>query len=198
MHTNSYDEALCLPSEEAVRVALRTQQILAYESGVTNTVDPLAGSYYVEALTNEMEEKAMDYIKKVDDMGGAIPAIEKGFFQREIADSAYKYQREIDEKKRTIVGVNNFAIDGKEKCLVELLRVDPKVEKEQVASLQRLKRERNNTQVKEVLNKLHYTAQRDENLMPLMIEAMKNYVTLGEVTEVLKQVYGEYKELIVV
>ncbi len=198
MHTNSYDEALCLPSEEAVRVALRTQQILSYESGVANTVDPLAGSYYVEALTNEMEEKAMDYIKKVDEMGGAIPAIEKGFFQREIADSAYKYQREIDEKKRTIVGVNNFAIDGKEECLVELLRVDPKVEKEQVASLQRLKRERNNTQVKEVLNKLHYAAQRDENLMPLMIEAMKNYVTLGEVTEVLKQVYGEYKELIVV
>jgi methylmalonyl-CoA mutase N-terminal domain/subunit len=171
---------------------------LAYESGVANTVDPLAGSYYVEALTNEMEEKAMDYIKKVDDMGGAIPAIEKGFFQREIADSAYRYQREIDEKKRTIVGVNNFAIDGKEECLVELLRVDPKVEKEQVASLQRLKRERDNTQVKEVLNKLHYAAQRDENLMPLMIEAMKNYVTLGEVTEVLKQVYGEYKELIVV
>jgi methylmalonyl-CoA mutase N-terminal domain/subunit len=198
LHTNSYDEALCLPSEEAVRVALRTQQILSYESGVANTVDPLAGSYYVEALTNEMEEKAMDYIKKVDEMGGAIPAIEKGFFQREIADSAYKYQREIDEKKRTIVGVNNFAIDGKEECLVELLRVDPKVEKEQVASLQRLKRERDNTQVKEVLNKLHYAAQRDENLMPLMIEAMKNYVTLGEVTEVLKQVYGEYKELIVV
>jgi len=198
LHTNSYDEALCLPSEEAVRVALRTQQVLAYESGVVNTVDPLAGSYYVETLTNEMEERAMDYIRKIDEMGGAIPAIEKGFFQKEIADSAYKYQREIDEKKRTIVGVNNFGIEGKEECTLELLRVDPRVEKEQVSSLQKLKKERNNTQVKQILDKLHAAATKDENLMPIMIEAMKNYATLGEVTEVLKQVYGEYKELIVI
>ena len=197
LHTNSFDEALCLPTEEAVRVALRTQQVIAHESGVTNTVDPLAGSYYVEALTNEMEEKAMEYIQKIDDMGGAIAAIEKGFFQKEIADSAYRYQREIDEKKRIIVGLNEYAIE-EEECPIKLLRIDPKVEKEQVARLQKLKRERDNRKVKESLEKLHYAAEKDENLMPIIIEAVKAYVTLGEITEVLRKVYGEYKELIVI
>jgi methylmalonyl-CoA mutase N-terminal domain/subunit len=197
LHTNSFDEALCLPTEEAVRVALRTQQIIAHESGVTNTVDPLAGSYYVEALTNEMEEKAMKYIQKIDDMGGAIAAIEKGFFQKEIADSAYRYQKEIDEKKRIIVGLNEYAI-GEEECPIELLRIDPKVEREQVARLQKLKRERDNRKVKEALEKLHHAAEKDENLMPTIIEAVKAYVTLGEITEVLRKVYGEYKELIVI
>jgi methylmalonyl-CoA mutase N-terminal domain/subunit len=197
LHTNSFDEALCLPTEEAVRVALRTQQIIAHESGVTNTVDPLAGSYYIEALTNEMEEKAMEYIQKIDDMGGAIAAIEKGFFQKEIADSAYRYQKEIDEKKRIIVGLNEYAI-GEEECPIELLRIDPKVEREQVARLQKLKRERDNRKVKEALEKLHHAAEKDENLMPTIIEAVKAYVTLGEITEVLRKVYGEYKELIVI
>jgi methylmalonyl-CoA mutase N-terminal domain/subunit len=197
LHTNSYDEALCLPSEEAVTVALRTQQIIAHESGTTNTVDPAAGSYYLETLTNEMEEKTMDYIRKIDDMGGAIPAIEKGFFQQEIADSAYKYQREADEKKRIIVGVNDYAIK-EEECPIELLRVDPRVEHEQLARLQKLKRERNNRKAKEALDKLHSSAEKDENLMPKMIEAVKAYVTLGEITDVLRQVYGEYKELIIV
>jgi len=196
LHTNSFDEALCLPTEEAVRVALRTQQIIAYESGVANTVDPLGGSYYMEALTNKMEEKAMEYIQKIDDMGGAIAAIEKGFFQKEIADSAYRYQREIDEKKRTIVGLNEYTIQ--EKCPIELLRIDPKVEKEQVSRLQKLKRERDNRKVKEILEKLHYAAEKDENLMPTIIEAVKAYATLGEITEVLRKVYGEYKELIVI
>jgi methylmalonyl-CoA mutase N-terminal domain/subunit len=197
LHTNSFDEALCLPTEYAVRVALRTQQIIAHESGVTNTVDPMSGSYYMEALTNEMEEKAMDYIHKVDDMGGAIVAIEKGFFQKEIADSAYKYQKETDEKKRTIVGVNDFTIEEKE-CPIDILRIDPKTEEEQVASLQKLKRERDNRKVKEVLEKLHYSAEKDENLMPTIINAVKAYATIGEITEVLRQVYGEYKELIIV
>jgi len=197
LHTNSFDEALCLPSEEAVTVALRTQQILANESGVVNTADPLGGSYYIEALTNEMERKAMDYIQKVDEMGGAIVAIEKGFFQKEIADSAYKYQKETDEKKRTIVGVNDYTTkEGK--CPIELSRIDPKVEQQQVANLQKLKRERNNKKVKETLEKLHYAAQKDENLMPTIIEAIKSYATIGEITEVLRQVYGEYKELIVI
>jgi methylmalonyl-CoA mutase N-terminal domain/subunit len=186
-----------LPGEEAVRVALRTQQIIANESGVTNTVDPMAGSYFMEALTNEMEERAMEYIRKIDDMGGAIEAIEKGFFQKEIADSAYKYQREIDEKKRTIVGVNDYTTEETE-CPIELLRVDPRVEDEQVASLQKLKRQRDNRKVKELLEKLHYSAEENENLMPMIIEAVKAYTTLGEITEVLRQVYGEYKELIVV
>lgn len=197
LHTNSYDEALCLPTEDAVTVALRTQQIIAHESGVTHTVDPMAGSFYLEALTNEMEEKAWEYIRKVDDMGGAIAAIEKGFFQKEIADSAYKYQREVDEKKRTIVGVNDYTVEEKE-CPIELLRINPNVEAEQVASLQKLKRQRDNRKVKEMLEKLHYATQKDENLMPIMIEAVKAYVTIGEITEVLKQVYGEYKELIIV
>jgi methylmalonyl-CoA mutase N-terminal domain/subunit len=196
LHTNSFDEALCLPTEEAVRVALRTQQIIAYESGAANTVDPLGGSYYVEALTNEMEEKATDYIRKIDDMGGAIAAIEKGFFQKEIADSAYRYQREVDEKKRTIVGLNEYTIE--EECPIELLKINPKVEKEQVARLQKLKRERNNRKVKEPLEKLHYAADKNENLMPTIIEAVKAYVTIGEITEVLRKVYGEYKELIVI
>ena len=197
LHTNSFDEALCLPSEEAVTVALRTQQILANESGVVNTADPLGGSYYIEALTNEMERKAMDYIQKVDEMGGAIVAIEKGFFQKEIADSAYKYQKETDEKKRTIVGVNDYTTK-EEKCPIELSRIDPKVEQQQVDNLQKLKRERNNKKAKETLEKLRYTAQKDENLMPTIIEAIKAYATIGEITEVLRQVYGEYKELIVV
>ena len=197
LHTNSFDEALCLPSEEAVTVALRTQQILANESGVVNTADPLGGSYYIEALTNEMERKAMDYIQKVDEMGGAIVAIEKGFFQKEIADSAYKYQKETDEKKRTIVGVNDYTTK-EEKCPIELSRIDPKVEQQQVDNLQKLKRERNNKKVKETLEKLHYAVQKDENLMPTIIEAIKAYATIGEITEVLRQVYGEYKELIVV
>lgn len=185
-----------MPSEEAVRVALRTQQIIAHESGATNTIDPLAGSYYIEALTCEMEEKAMEYIQKVDDMGGAIVAIEKGFFQKEIADSAYKHQREVDEKKRTIVGVNDYKIE--EECPIELLRVDPKAEKEQVASLQRMKRERDKRKVDAVLDKLRSVAEKDENLMPTIIEAVKVYASLGEICEVLRQVYGEYKELIVI
>jgi methylmalonyl-CoA mutase N-terminal domain/subunit len=197
LHTNSFDEALALPSEVAVRVALRTQQVIAHESGATNTIDPVAGSYYIEALTNEMEEKAMEYIRKVDDMGGAIVAIEKGFFQKEIADSAYKYQRETDEKKRIIVGVNDYTIE-KEQYPIELLRVDPKVEQEQLASLQKLKRERDKRKVEEVLGKLRRSAEKDENLMPPIIDAVKAYATLGEICEVLRQVYGEHKELIII
>jgi len=197
LHTNSFDEALALPSEEAVRVALRTQQIVAHESGATNTIDPVAGSYYLETLTNEMEQKAMDYIQKVDDMGGAIVAIEKGFFQKEIADSAYKYQREIDEKKRTIVGVNGYQIEGRESH-IELLRVDPKAEEEQLLGLQKLRRERNSKKVEETLNKLQHSAEKKANLIPMIIDAVKAYATLGEICEVLRKVYGEYKELIVI
>jgi methylmalonyl-CoA mutase N-terminal domain/subunit len=197
LHTNSFDEALALPSENAVRVALRTQQIVAHESGATQTIDPLAGVYYIEALTNEMEEKTFEYIRKIDEMGGAIVAIEKGFFQKEIADSAYKYQREIEEMKRTIVGVNDYKIE-KEETPIELLRVDPKVEKEQLASLYELKQERNKKKVEEVLGKLRRSAEKNENLMPLIIESVKAYATLGEICEELRQVYGEYKELIII
>jgi len=197
LHTNSFDEALALPSEEAVRVALRTQQIIAHESGATDTIDPLAGSYYVEALTNQMEERTMEYIQQVDDMGGAIVAIEKGFFQKEIADSSYRYQKEVDERKRTIVGVNDYQIE-KEKCPIELLRVDPNVEKEQVGNLNRLRKSRDSRKAEEMLDKLERSAEKDENLMPAIIEAVKAYATLGEICSVLRKVYGEYKELIVI
>jgi len=197
LHTNSFDEALALPSENAVRVALRTQQIVAHESGATQTIDPLAGAYYIEALTNKMEEKTFEYIRRIDEMGGAIVAIEKGFFQKEIADSAYKYQREIEEMKRTIVGVNDYKIE-KEETPIELLRVDPKVEKEQLANMHELKQERNKKKVEEVLGKLRRSAEKNENLMPVIIESVKAYATLGEICEELRQVYGEYKELIII
>ena len=196
LHTNSFDEALALPSEEAVRIALRTQQIIAHESGAANTIDPLAGSYYVENLTNEMEKRTMEYFQKLDDMGGATPAIEKGFFQKEIADSAYKYQKEVDKRKQVLVGVNDYITE--EKYPIKVLRVDPKVEKEQVARLQKLKRERNNRKVKQVLEKLHYATEKDENLMPTIIDAVKAYATIGEICDMLRKVYGEYKELIVI
>ncbi|MFQ6068145.1 MAG: methylmalonyl-CoA mutase [Candidatus Bathyarchaeia archaeon] len=197
LHTNSYDEALCLPSEKAVRIALRIQQIIAHESGIPNTIDPVGGSYYVETLTNQMEEKAMDYIEKIDAMGGVYEAIERGFFQKEIADSAYKYQREIDNNERTLVGVNEFFIE-EPGGHIELLRIDPKVEEQQVAKLRKLRRERNNVKVKQVLSKLHDAADKNENLMPIIINAVKAYATLGEICDVLRKVYGEYKELIVV
>jgi len=197
LHTNSFDEALCLPTEEAVTVALRTQQLIAHETGVADTVDPLGGSYYVEALTNEMEEKAMNYIDKIDSMGGVLAGIEKGFFQHEIADSAYKYQKEVERRERILVGVNDFKAE-KDWIPMNLLRIPPHVEEEQLARLQRAKRERNQQTVKQALNELHDEADKNKNLMPTIIEALKAYTTLGEITEVLRSVYGEYRELIVV
>ncbi|MEM2103191.1 MAG: methylmalonyl-CoA mutase family protein [Candidatus Bathyarchaeia archaeon] len=197
LHTNSFDEALCLPSEEAVRVALRTQQIIAHESGVANTVDAIGGSYYVEALTNEMEEKATKYIEKIDNMGGVYAAIEKGFFQKEIADSAFKYQQEIDTHKRKIVGVNDYKI-ANECITIPLLRVDPKVEEDQIKRLQKTRKERDNRKVKQILDKLHDDAEKNQNLMPTIIDAVKAYATLGEICDVLRGVYGEYKELIII
>lgn len=197
LHTNSYDEALCLPSEEAVRVALRTQQTIANESGLPNTIDPLSGSYYVEALTNQMEDEALEYFDKIDNLGGVYEAIEKGFFQREIADSAYKYQREVDAGDRTIVGVNDYRIE-EEECPIKLFRIDPKVEEQHMARLQRVKRERDNEKVNRTLDKLHDEAEKDKNLMPTIIEAVKAYTTLGEICDVFRNVYGEYKEVIVI
>jgi methylmalonyl-CoA mutase N-terminal domain/subunit len=197
LHTNSFDEALALPSKQAVRVALRTQQIIAHESGVADTIDPLAGSYYVEYLTNEMEERAIEYIQKIEDMGGVIEAIERGWLQREIAESAYKYQMEVDSKKRTIVGVNEYAIEEEQES-IPILRIDPKVEEEQIERLQKVKRERDNCKVRKILEKLHYATEKDENLMPTIIKAVKAYATLGEICEVLREVYGMHKELIII
>ena len=196
LHTNSFDEALCLPSELAVRVALRTQQIIAYESGVADVVDPLGGSYYVEWLTNEMEERAWEYIHKIEEMGGVIEAIEKGWLQQEIANSAYKYQREIDTKRRIIVGVNEYTTEEHEE--VPLLKIDPKVEEEQIARLQKLRWERDNQKIKQILQKLHDEAEKNVNLMPTIIEAVKAYATLGEICDVLREVYGVYKEMIII
>jgi len=197
LHTNSFDEALCLPTEEAVTVALRTQQLIAHESGVTDTIDPLGGSYYVEALTNEIEECAMSYIDKIDSMGGVTAGIEKGFFQREIADSAYKHQKEVERHERIVVGLNDYTVE-KDWIPMDLLRIPPHVEREQLARLERVRQGRNRQKVKQSLDKLFGEAGKNKNLMPSIIEALKAYATLGEITEVLRSVYGEYRELIVV
>jgi methylmalonyl-CoA mutase N-terminal domain/subunit len=191
LHTNSFDEAYALPSERAVTIALRTQQILAYESGVVDTIDPLAGSYYVENLTSQIEEKAADYIKRIDDMGGAVAAIERGFMQREIVESAYRFQKEVEAKKRIIVGVNEFVT---EEAPIKILKMDPEIEKKLVERLKQLKRQRNQVKVGETLNRLRKAAeQEDVNLMPFILEAVKQYVTLGEICDTLREVFGEYK-----
>jgi len=191
LHTNSYDEAYALPSEEAVTIALRTQQIIAYESGVADTVDPLAGSYCIEYLTNQIEEEATKYIDKIDELGGAVAAIEKGYMQREIVESAYRHQQEVENKERTIVGLNQFTTDVK--TPIKTLRVNPTVEKKQTMQMQILKRKRNSEKAKAVLAQLHHAAKHNENLMPKMIEAAKNYVSLGEICDVLREIYGEYR-----
>jgi len=194
LHTNSRDEALSLPTEESVQIALRTQQIIAYESGVCETVDPLAGSYYLEALTNRIEEKARAYIEKIDAMGGAVEAIERGYIQAEIQESAYRYQKEIEEKKRIVVGVNAF--QAEEEPSLDLLRVDPEVGRIQEEKLERLRKERDQARVDDALEKLERTARSDDNLMPAIIEAVRTYATLGEVCDVLRKVFGEYKALV--
>jgi len=192
LHTNSFDEAYALPSEQAVTVALRTQQTIAYESGVVDSVDPLAGSYYVEHLTNEIEERAQKYIEQIDGIGGAVAAIEKGFMQREITESAYRFQKEVEAKKRVIVGVNDFASD--EKVPMKLLQIDPAIEKKLVKQLKRIKRERNKEKVNEALSKLREAAEKENvNLVPFILEAVKEYATLGEVCGTLREVFGEYK-----
>lgn len=191
LHTNSFDEAYALPSEEAVRIALRTQQVIAYESGVTDTVDPLAGSYYIECLTNFIEEDTMKYIEKIDSMGGAVAAIEKGYMQKEIVESAYKHQREVENKEKIVVGVNEFAVE--EEAPIEILRVDPEVEKKQTERLNVIKKKRNNEKVKDTLNRLRNCAEGDENLMPPILLAVREYATLGEICDVLREVFGEYK-----
>jgi methylmalonyl-CoA mutase N-terminal domain/subunit len=196
LHTNSFDEALALPSEVAVTTALRTQQIIAYESGVTNTVDPLGGSYFVEYLTNKIEEEASEYIEKIDEMGGAPSAIQKGFYQKEIAESAYKFQRDMEDRKRAIVGLNEFVTDAK--AAIKILRVDQEAEKRQIKRLRKVRAERNGKKVKEALEKLRKAAEGQENLMPYFLEAVKAYATNGEVSDTLREVFGEYKPTTIV
>ena len=192
LHTNSMDEALALPSEKAARIALRTQQIIAYESGVTNTVDPLGGSYYIEWLTDKMEEETYQYWDKVDRLGGVLPAIEKGFYQREIANAAYKYQKEIEEKKQIVVGVNEYQMD--EPIEIPILQMDEKGEERQINRLKKLRKDRNNQKVERNLNALRKAAEGEENLMPLILDCVHSYATLGETCQVLRDVFGEYEE----
>jgi methylmalonyl-CoA mutase N-terminal domain/subunit len=195
LHTNSMDEALALPSELAARVALRTQQIIAHESGVTNTIDPLAGSYFVEALTSRMEREAYQYFERIDRLGGVIPAIERGFFQREIAEAAYRYQHEIDTNQRTVVGVNKYA--SQEPLAISFLQMDPEGERRQLERLARVRRERDNVSVEERLSALRDAAQGTENLMPYILDAVRAYCTLGEICRVLQEVFGEYREPVI-
>ncbi|MGI5998900.1 MAG: acyl-CoA mutase large subunit family protein [Lutispora sp.] len=195
LHTNSRDEALALPTEDSVRIALRTQQIVAYESGVADTIDPLAGSYYVESMTNEIEKRAAEYIAKIDELGGAPKAIERGFIQQEIQDSAYKYQKEVEKGERIVVGMNKFQIE--ESAPKGLLRVDPVVGEMQKEKLKALRAERNNNKVEESLAALRKAAEGDENLMPYILTAVKEYATLGEICGVLREVFGEYQQSVI-
>ncbi len=193
LHTNSMDEALCLPSEEAVQIALRTQQLIANETGVADTVDPLAGSYFIESLTKGICDRAEEYIKKIDEIGGAVSAIERGYIQREIQDSAYKYQREIEQEERVVVGLNKFQVE--EEKPTNLLRVDPSVRVDQIERLKKLKFERDDEKVKKSLADLKQGAEGSDNLLPFILEAVKTYATLGEICDVLREVFGEYQQI---
>jgi methylmalonyl-CoA mutase N-terminal domain/subunit len=195
LHTNSRDEALALPTEDSVRIALRTQQIVAYESGAADTVDPLAGSYYVEARTSEIEQAAHDYIAKIDQLGGMVRAIEKGFVQKEIQDSAYRYQKDVESQERIVVGVNKFAV--KEEAPRNLLKVSQAMGDAQVARLTEMKAKRDNAAVTKSLAEIKKAAQGADNLMPHIVAAVRQYATLGEICGVLREVFGEYQESVV-
>ena len=190
LHTNSMDEAYALPSAEAALTALRTQQVIAHETGVANSVDPLGGSYMVESLTNRLEEEAYNYFKRIEEAGGVVQAIEKGFFQNEIASAAYRYQQEVERKQRIIVGVNKYEMEGS--ATIPILKMDEKGERRQLQRLQRVRRERAAAAVQSKLEALRRAAASQENLMPFILEAVKSYATLGEITDVLRQVFREY------
>jgi methylmalonyl-CoA mutase N-terminal domain/subunit len=192
LHTNSMDEALALPSEHAVTVALRTQQVIAEESGVANTIDPLGGSFFVESQTNRIETQAYDYFRRIEEIGGVLPAIEKGFFQGEIADAAYRYQLEIDHDKRRIVGVN--AYNDAKPYEIPLLEMDPEGYRRQVARLEAVRQERDNGRVGQTLDRLRIASQGTENTMPYILEAVRAYATLGEIIDVMRAVFGTYEE----
>lgn len=193
LHTNSMDETLALPSEKAVKIALRTQQLIAYETGVINTVDPLGGSYFVEALTDKMEKEANEIFDEIDAYGGVIPAIEAGYFQKEIADAAYRYQKEVERKEKFIVGVNEF-VEENEKIEIPILTISPEVQKQQIKRLAELKQSRNQKDVEESLKEIKQAAVDGKNLMPVFLDAAKKYVTLGEMVGELKEVFGIYEE----
>ena len=191
LHTNSLDETYAIPTEEAVTIALRTQQILAEETGVANTIDPLAGSYFVEALTDQMEQQAWDYIHRIDEMGGMVTAVERGYPQAEIADSAYKYQKQIDSGEKIMVGVNKYATDHPP---ITIWRMSPAVEERQLARLRQVKQVRDNQEVKELLNQIRIASKNGENLMPHIINAVKEYATIQEICDVWRDVFGRYTD----
>jgi methylmalonyl-CoA mutase N-terminal domain/subunit len=192
LHTNSLDEALGLPTEEAARLALRTQQVIANESGIADVADPLGGSYVVEAWTEEIVQRSRDYIRRIDEMGGALAGLERGFQQKEIADAAYRYQMAVEEKREIVVGVNAYAADGE--LPTEILRIDPHAEREQVERLHALRERRNPERAAAAVRALTATAQEDRNLMPAILDAVRAEVTLGEISDALREVYGEYRE----
>jgi methylmalonyl-CoA mutase N-terminal domain/subunit len=196
LHTNSRDEALALPTESSVRTALRTQQIVAFESGVANTIDPLAGSYFVEAMTDRIEREAVEYLQKIDELGGMAEAIDTGYVQSEIQRASYRYTREVEEGKRVVVGVNRFQVQ--EPPPEGLLRVDTRAQQEQIESLRALRSRRDNAAVAAALEALHEAARGDANLMPPILECVRSYGTVGEICDALRQVFGEYKERIVI
>ena len=195
LHTNSMDEAWALPTEKAATIALRTQQILAHESGVANTIDPLGGSYFIETLTNEMEEETYKYFDRIEKLGGVVESIKKGFFQREISDSAFRYQREVEENDRIIVGVNDYITE--DMLEIPVLRIDPEVERTQLARLQKTRKTRNNKKVDKLLSRLQHAAEGTENLLPHILAAVREYATVGEICNALRDVYGEYQEPII-
>src|SRR4051812_14240139 len=193
LHTNSYDEALALPTEDAVRIALRTQQVIAHETGVTHSIDPLGGSYYLEDLTNRLEAEAYDYFDRIEKLGGVVPAIEENFFQREIADASFRYQHEVEQQQRVIVGVNRYQLDDEPE--IEILKIDPALEGEQIERVKALKARRDSAVVESTLARLKEAAARDDdNLMPPLVEASKAYVTMGEMCDALREVWGTWTE----
>ncbi len=194
LHTNSRDEALSLPTEDAARVALRTQQVIAHESGVADTADPLAGSYAVENLTTEIEERATEYIKKIDEMGGMLSAIEAGYVQREIERAAYDYQKAVEAQQEIVVGVNKFQI--KEEVAIPTLRIDPVIEREQIERVRRVRAARNTAVAMTALDQVEQAARSGENLIPPIIAAVEAYATLGEIADRMRSVFGEYTETI--
>jgi methylmalonyl-CoA mutase N-terminal domain/subunit len=191
LHTNSKDEALALPTEEAAKIALRTQQIIGYESGITKTVDPMAGSHYLEYLCDEIEEQTWDYLKKIDKMGGALKAIEKGFFQSEIRQNAYRLKKEVDSEERVLVGVNKF--DEKSQGKQNLLRIDDSLGKKQEKAIKQLRNSRDDKKTQSALSRMQNAAEADKNLMPFILDAVEVYATTGEISNTFREVFGQYR-----
>jgi methylmalonyl-CoA mutase N-terminal domain/subunit len=193
LHTNSFDEALALPTEHAVRIALRTQQVIAHETGVVNTIDPLGGSYHVEQLTNEMERQAYEYFDRIEKLGGVVEAIKENFFQREIAEASFRYQQEVEAEQRVVVGVNRYQLEDEQP--LEILRIDPELEQEQVERVRALRARRDSAEVERTLGELKRAAAQDgANLMPPILEASRAYVTMGEMCDALREVWGVWRE----